>query len=398
LFLPIGDTPNPRNFKPWVNWTLIGLNIAVFIFISVPLSQKRVSPLDPLLPEYLNAISHGLNQHLSLRRILATISAYDLFSFAHGYKPGAPEISDLFTSMFLHGGIFHLAGNMLFLWIYGDNVEHHLGRLGYLLAYLSTGAVATLTFSLFAGSSQMPLIGASGAISGVLGLYYLMFPRNKVKVFIVFFPFFMNVVLLPARLVLGVFVLIDNLLPFVFGASTNVAHGAHLGGFIAGLAMAAAGERLLWQKPWKKEVWGFGPPSTSSSQNGWDGAGASLELLRTAVAAGNSELSINILSKMEKSQISQLNVEECLRLAVMLDENGRSVAASKLLKICLANNPRSTNFAEIFLMLGLIRLKQNQPTAAYQYLLSVFDHQPSPSVEERARQALRRIDVFRRAG
>ena len=99
----------------------------------------------------------------------------------------------------------HLFGNMLFLWIYGDNVEYRLGRLAFLLWYLATGVAATLFFAVFALDSTVPLVGASGAISGVLGFYFLWFPRNTVRLFVFLFPFFMNVVAVPARIVLGVY-------------------------------------------------------------------------------------------------------------------------------------------------------------------------------------------------
>ena len=102
---------------------------------------------------------------------------------------------------------------------------------------------------------MMPMVGASGAISGVLGLYFLLFPRNKVKVFVALFPFFMNVVLLPARLVLGIYILFDNLLPFLVGAQSGVAYGAHIGGFVAGLALAWVGEQVAWHWPWRDRFW-----------------------------------------------------------------------------------------------------------------------------------------------
>ncbi|MFC1654422.1 rhomboid family intramembrane serine protease [Myxococcota bacterium] len=251
MFIPIGDTPNPRNHIPWVNYALIGINVAVYLIISLPLSFRAVDPSDPNLHEYIRLIAPDLPAWVSLYDVLLQIKAYDIFTFVHGYKPAAPEITDLLFCMFLHGGFLHLAGNMLFLWIFGGNAEHRLGRIGYLLTYLAAGVAATLAFALLAGDSLTPLVGASGAISGVLGLYFLLFKRNRVKVFIFLFPFFMNVILLPARWVLGFYVIIDNLLPLLMGAQSNVAYGAHLGGFLAGLVVALAGEALGWRWPWK---------------------------------------------------------------------------------------------------------------------------------------------------
>ena len=177
MFLPLGDTPNPRNFTPWVNWALIAANVGVYVLITLPLSQTPVDPTDPLLREYLRAIAPNLPPLTSLRQVLVHLSAYDLFTFAHGYKPGAPEVGDLFACMFLHGGFLHLAGNMLFLWIFGDNVEHRLGRVGYLLAYLATGVLATLSFSLFETGSMTPLVGAWLAF----GFLYTFMPNTRVR-------------------------------------------------------------------------------------------------------------------------------------------------------------------------------------------------------------------------
>ena len=101
--------------------------------------------------------------------------------------------------MFLHAGFFHLAGNMLFLWIYGDNVEARLGRVTYLVGYLVTGLAGNLFHLVLAGASPMPLVGASGAISGVLGFYFVCFPENRVRMLITLFPIFMKVVRIRSR-------------------------------------------------------------------------------------------------------------------------------------------------------------------------------------------------------
>lgn len=242
MFLPYGDTPNPIA-PSYVNWLLIGLNIAVFVAVTVPLMLARVDLNDPLLLEYLR--SYGTRGFVSTQDVLQHLSAYDLFVFRYGFRPAAPSLPSLLSCMFLHGGWMHLAGNMLFLYIFGNNVEARLGSLPYLLVYLVTGVLATLFFALFAPGSQVPLVGASGAISGVLGCYFLWFPRNRVKTFIFLFPFLMTTVMLPARLVLGVYLILDNLLPFIIngGAGAGVAHGAHIGGFLGGLGLAYGFDR-----------------------------------------------------------------------------------------------------------------------------------------------------------
>lgn len=396
MFIPVGDTPNPRNYAPWVNWSLIGINVAIYLLISLPLSSKGVNVENPLLEEYINHIAPSLPSMLALRQLLSQISSYDLFIFANGYKPGAPELKDLFFSMFLHGGFLHLAGNMLFLWIYGDNVEYRLGRIGYLLTYLTTGVASIIFFSLFAGGSMVPLVGASGAISGILGLYFLLFPRNQVKVFIALFPIFFNVILLPARWVLGVYILLDNLLPFLTGTQSGVAHGAHIGGFFAGLGIAWIGEHFAWRWPWSDRFWQLGSASKGRMTSGRSSSDSSLAEVRSALTHNNPSLAIETLAQMDRQEIAELGPNECAVLANWLDESGHPIAATRLLRNCLANYPGSHNLADVYLALGLMRIKHGQPTAAYQHLLSVFDYNPSPETEEQARQALAQIDTYRK--
>ncbi|MCX6550957.1 MAG: rhomboid family intramembrane serine protease, partial [Acidobacteria bacterium] len=209
MILPLSDAPNPGG-RPYITYLLIAANVAVYLLVSLPLSSQPPDPADPMLGAYIEVVRNQLPSDVPLRAILNSLSAYDLFVFSHGYKPIAPQVTDLFFSLFLHGGFLHLFGNMLFLWIYGDNVEYRLGSLGFLFWYLATGVAATLFFALFSPGSAVPLVGASGAISGVLGFYFLWFPRNTVRMFVFLFPFFMNVVSVPARLVLGIYLVVDN--------------------------------------------------------------------------------------------------------------------------------------------------------------------------------------------
>lgn len=397
MLFPIGDTPNPRNFRPWVNWLLIAVNIGIFVLISLPLSSQRANPQDPALVEYLRVVAPHLSPVTAYQRYRNQISAYNLFVFVHGYKPAMPELSDLFWAMFLHANIWHLAGNMLFLWIYGDNVEHRLGRIGYLLTYLATGVAATLFFAVFAWSSPTPMIGASGAISGVLGLYFLLFPRNKVKLFVAFFPFFFDVILLPARWVLGFYILFSNILPFLAGgAQSGVAYGAHIGGFFAGLGIAWAGERVAWHWPWTDKFWRMGrAPKTRQEVPPDSPSDLFVSQLRSALNHHDLNQAVQIMSMMDRSDLKHLQPRECVQLADWLEQAGHPIAATRLLRGCLANHPRSAEMADVYLLLGLMRLRQRQPTAAYQYLLSVFDYHPKPETAERARQALAQIDIFR---
>lgn len=375
MFLPIGDTPNPEGFKPYVNWALLAANVAVFVFVSLPLMAEPAPMSSAVAQDYLRVL--GARPQ----------TLYDLYIFQHGFKPGAFEVSDLFHSLFLHGGVAHLAGNMLFLWIYGDNVEHYLGRVRYLLAYLATGVVATLTFATFAPGSLIPLVGASGAISGVLGFYFILFPRNRIKVFVFLFPIIMNVFLVPARLVLGIYLVIDNLFPALVGAQSSVAYGAHIGGFLGGLGIAWILERrggVSLRRPARKvqarvTSLGRGPSNP-------------VEALRDALEAHRRDEAVDLGQQLGPRELQGLPVNETVQLANYLNDAGQPVQATHLLRQALAHN--QTNFralAEIYLALGLMRLEHGQPTAAYQHLVTVMELAPGTSAADRAREALRRI-------
>lgn len=143
-----------------------------------------------------------------------------------------PPPLTLFTAMFVHGGVLHLAGNMLFLWIFGDNIEDALGHFKFILFYLGSGVVASMAHIWMEPSSTLPMIGASGAIAGVLGAYFLLFPRAKVLT-LVFLVFFINIVRLPAVIFLGLWFLFQILSS---GSGGGIAWYAHIGGFVAGAA------------------------------------------------------------------------------------------------------------------------------------------------------------------
>jgi membrane associated rhomboid family serine protease len=150
----------------------------------------------------------------------------------------------IFTSMFLHGGLFHVFGNMLYLWIFGDNVEDTLGHGRFLLLYLASGVAAAVAQTLTDPASAVPMIGASGAVSGVLAAYLVLFPHAGVLTLVVF-GFFMRVVRIPAVVVLGMWIVVQVLNGIVtYGASVmgrgpagGVAWFAHVGGFVAGLIL-----------------------------------------------------------------------------------------------------------------------------------------------------------------
>ncbi|MBI3634662.1 MAG: rhomboid family intramembrane serine protease [Candidatus Rokubacteria bacterium] len=147
----------------------------------------------------------------------------------------------IFTSMFLHGGLFHLAGNMLYLWIFGDNVEDTLGHGRFLIFYVLSGIAAALVQTGMSPASAVPMIGASGAVSGILGAYLLLFPHATVLT-LVTFGFFARLIRVPAIVVLGFWIvvqLLNGLVTFGAGAAGGggVAWFAHIGGFLAGFGL-----------------------------------------------------------------------------------------------------------------------------------------------------------------
>jgi membrane associated rhomboid family serine protease len=156
----------------------------------------------------------------------------------HTHDPAAAGILPLFTSMFLHASFLHVAGNMLFLWIFGDNIEDYLGHFNYLVFYMISGVAAGVTHILLNQGSRVPSIGASGAIAGVMGAYFILYPRARVLVW--FPPIFLFHV--PAWLMLGYWFVVN----FMSGTATaitetsqsgGVAFWAHVGGFVAGVVM-----------------------------------------------------------------------------------------------------------------------------------------------------------------
>ena len=391
MLLPLGDEPNPRG-TPWVTWALILANVAVFVFISLPLGSVRADLNDPLLREYLQAIADRLPPGVSLQRVVSTISAYDLFVFEWGFRPVDPSVATLFTSMFLHGGLVHLFGNMLFLWIYGDNVEHRLGPLPYLFWYLLTGASATLFHRWFDSSSPLPLVGASGAISGVLGFYFVWFPHNRVRLWLFFFPFFFNIVLVPARLVLGLYLIVENLLPFLVTRGlqgSGVAYGAHIGGFAAGLIVAwVANQRSVRTAPAEyRRATPREAPKTAVVVD------STREAIAHAVAAGDmagAAAAYFALAPHDSRRV--LDPRDSLALAGWLHEQGHPRAALAIYQRHIRDYPLGPGTAEAHAGAGLVQLNAfGQATAAYQHFVEALEHDPPAETERLVRAALAEI-------
>ncbi len=381
MFLPIGDAPNPRGV-PLVTYALIAANVAAFLLFNVPLGSRQADLGSPEFREYVEVMARELEGRVDVRELAAQTSAYDLFAFEHGYRPAAPQAPDLLTCMFLHGSLMHLFGNMLFLWIYGDNVERRLGPLAYLLAYLLTGVAATLTHALVFASSGVPLVGASGAISGVLGFYFLWFPKNVVRMLAFLPPFLMQVFEIPARLVLGMYLVFDNLLPFFFAGQGGVAHGAHIGGFVAG-GLAA------W---WMNRRGALVRPAEYAAVRA---APAGADAVRAALAEGRlGEAAEAYFALPPALARGALAAEDAVALASWLRANGHADAALTLLRRVVRDVPRGPGLAEVYAATGLVLLEdRREPAAAYQYLLTALELGPRAETEAAVRRALQAIDL-----
>lgn len=381
MFLPISDAPNPQR-TPWVTYALIAANVAVYVLVNVPLQRMGVSQYDPRLLEYVRMLRDALPPGADLRQALSSITAYDLFVFEHGFRPSAPQYVDLLTSMFLHGGLMHLFGNMLFLWIYGDNVEYRLGWWKYLLAYLFTGVAATLAFAVLAPGSKLPLVGASGAISGVLGFYFLWFPRNVVRMFVFLVPILVNVIEIPARIVLGFYLVADNLLPLLINwspAGGGVAHGAHIGGFVAGLALAWVGNQFMTAAP--------PPPEYRGAQR--DRFARDADTVSGAIARGDMAAAARAYFAAPGG--ASAAPPELLRLADWLVSAGHAAAALNVYLQHTRQQPAGPGAAEAHVGAGLVLLGAGQTASAYQYLRRALELNPSPETVDRARAGLEAI-------
>ena len=202
----------------------------------------------------LNALAFLYQMSLQITDDPRALRAATAFVFEFGLVPcrltGActapPDFPSplvtLFTSMFLHGGLFHIGGNMLYLWIFGNNVEDSLGHGRFLVFYLVCGVAAALVQTALSPASRIPMIGASGAISGVLGGYLILFPHARVLTLITF-GFFIRIVPVPALIVLGFWIVVqflNGLITFSVREEGGVAWFAHIGGFLAGLGLLVA--------------------------------------------------------------------------------------------------------------------------------------------------------------
>ena len=236
MFIPIGDDNRDRRSTPVINYLLIFLNIFVFIYYQDWGHNLHFTYAYATVPGEI-ITGHDI---VTQSHIVEDPSTGQTFEVPGLQATNIPVFFTLLTSMFMHGGIAHLAGNMLFLWIAGDNVEDAVGHSRYFFFYLLCGILSGLSHVLityyFSQDVLTPSLGASGAISGVLGGYILLFPRKKVYIWL----FFFFTIAVPAFLAVGLwflFQVIDGLGMLGGQNPGSVAYGAHIGGFVAGLLL-----------------------------------------------------------------------------------------------------------------------------------------------------------------
>lgn len=216
---PIGDDNTGRTIRPYINYLLIAINVVVFVFAQGLGSNEAFLMSFSAVPQEI-------------------LTNTDITTNGLGVTP-IPVYGTIITAMFMHGSIAHIAGNMVYLWIFGDNLENAMGHIKYLIFYLLCGVLATLSHVFVAnitGSGLMvPSLGASGAIAGVMGGYIILFPRNKVRVFAFYNVFYVN-----ALLALGIWIVMQIIsgVNALGNEGAGVAYAAHVGGFLAGMIMA----------------------------------------------------------------------------------------------------------------------------------------------------------------
>lgn len=251
--IPLSDADALAKPAAPVNKAIIGLNLLVFIY------ELLIGGLSFLFGgDELRLTLFFLTWGFIPRELTQSI-AYEVFVTAGDIETPIPTWGTLITYMFIHGGLLHLAGNMMFLWVFGGNLEARLGHVWYLLFYLVTGVVAALCHWVVEPVSTTPLVGASGAIAGVMGAYLMLYPRNRINSLVIFY--LVTVIRPSAFWLLGFWFawqLVQAVLSIGVSAQVSVAFWAHVGGFAAGVCIIVVYKLLTGQPVMPTR----GPPSS----------------------------------------------------------------------------------------------------------------------------------------
>jgi rhomboid family protein len=259
MLFPIGDDNQGRLSTPFINYIIIAINILVFLL----LQQAGSTESGERFTYGYAVVPYEITTGEDLTQPQRVLSADPVIDPRTGRRelpviPEAPGPSPIYltllTAMFMHGGWMHIIGNMLYLWIFGDNVEDNFGHGRFLLFYIICGLVASFAQILVAPTSVIPSLGASGAIAGVLGAYIIMFPHNRVRN-IVMLGFIWTTIELPALVVLGFWIVLQVISQYTASISPvsqsgGVAYMAHIGGFVAGVVMTFLFRRRTQKTPY----------------------------------------------------------------------------------------------------------------------------------------------------
>jgi membrane associated rhomboid family serine protease len=267
--IPIGDLTRRRRF-PYVNYALILANLVVFIFMALLPSTPDATGAQAQedFVKQTRGVCYGL-------RVPPT--PIDRFYCRWGFQPrewfdavrNTPVVRNfdrvavlatILTAMFIHAGWLHLIGNMVFLWVFGDNVEDRLGHIPYLLFYVASGVVASLSQAWVDTASIIPNVGASGAVAGVLGAYLVWYARERVVIVIPIFPLFLIPIPVPALIMIGIWFAQQLLAGFATlgpsdGLDGGVAYFAHIGGFVFGLVIGLLVRAVTPRRPRPAPIW-----------------------------------------------------------------------------------------------------------------------------------------------
>jgi membrane associated rhomboid family serine protease len=260
--IPIGDSPRLRTF-PWVTYAFIAINVVVWLYtliLSDALPASRIEA-QRQFREQTDGVCYGFEAAPTERDRFYCERSFqpkEFFDVVSG-DPESPRVNEtqvllsILTSLFIHAGWLHIIGNMLFLWVFGDNIEDRLGHIGYALFYLAGGVFAALCQGVADPDGVIPNVGASGAVAAVLGSYLVLFPKATVNVVIPFFILIFIPIPIPAVVMIGLW-FVQNLLAGVASISETSAGGgvaffAHIGGFAFGFLLTLLVLRPLLRRP-----------------------------------------------------------------------------------------------------------------------------------------------------
>ncbi|MCW8132080.1 MAG: rhomboid family intramembrane serine protease [Planctomycetota bacterium] len=387
MFLPISDEAPRDPGTPWITRFLIFLNLAVWISVNVAQAA----------PDAVGVIP-------------------DEIALKWGFVPAHADFASALSSMFLHANLLHLVGNLWFLYLFGDNVELRMGNAAYLACYLLSGLGGTFLHWVFFANSQVPAIGASGAIYGVMGMYFYLFPYNRVR-FMYFFIFFLGTVYVSALFAIGYFFLTEAMMGYLSaakGMESGVGHFAHAGGFVVGFAAAQAltAWGLVRDDGWTIVSWlrgrrrDYRPPAEhpSVAANGRtyvEPEPASADLLLALVRAERMEEARRVWRREAFDDHGLvLPAREMLALALFLDKSGDATSAKDAYERIIAAYPGQQPYeAEAHLALAGMMLSEYRSTGQADdmeyivgHLRKAIDQHPIPARREIAQRWLDAVE------